>query len=146
MAAGDVVVCPTCGRKNRLPKVAGGSPQCAVCHSPLPWMVEAAEQDFDEVTTTSSLPVLVDVWAPWCAPCRMMTPHIEETARRLAGRLKVVKIDADQAPGISARYGIRGIPTLLILDHGKVVDRRVGAVMGDALRQWIEQAVTRSAA
>jgi thioredoxin 2 len=144
--ASDVVVCPQCGKKNRLPRVASGSPQCAVCHTPLPWLVEAADSDFDEVTGTSSLPVLVDVWAPWCVPCRVMSPAIEQAARDLAGRLKVVKVNADEAPAVSARFGIRGIPTVLLLDHGRVVNRQTGAVSPDALRRWIEEALTRAVA
>jgi thioredoxin 2 len=136
----DIVTCPRCGAKNRVPRAHGGAPQCARCHAPLPWIVEAGEQDFDEVTGTSSLPVLVDVWAPWCAPCHMLSPRVEQLARDLAGRLKVVKLNSDEAPAVSARFGVRGLPTLLLLDKGQVVDRRTGALPAAQLRRWVEQA------
>ena len=141
-----VVACPQCGKKNRVPKARAGVPQCAVCHAPLPWLVDAAEDEFDQVVGSASLPVLVDVWAPWCAPCKVMEPLIQEVARNLAGRIKVVKVNADDAPRLSDRFGVRGIPTMLLLDQGRVVDRRVGALPREALRQWVDQAIARAAA
>ncbi len=142
MADTTVVECPNCGKKNRVQAAASGRPECAVCHHPLPWMVEAGDNDFDTTVSTSSLPVLVDVWAPWCGPCKVMEPALERAARELAGRIKVVRVDADQAPSISARFGVRGIPTLLLLDHGRLVDRQVGALTGAAVRQWTERALS----
>jgi thioredoxin 2 len=134
----DVVACPNCGTKNRVPKVHSGVPQCARCHASLPWIVEASDGDFDQVTGTSSLPVLVDVWAEWCAPCHMLEPHVEQLSRDMAGRLRVVKVDSDRSPQLSARFGIRGVPTLLLLDRGRVLDRRTGALLGAPLRRWVE--------
>lgn len=109
-------------------------------------MTSAEDADFDRVAVESPLPVLVDLWAPWCGPCRAVAPGVEQAARRLAGRLKVVKVNVDRAPGVSARFGAQSIPLLLVLHHGKVVDRQVGALPADALVRWAGDAVARSAA
>lgn len=137
----DVVACPRCGKKNRVPAAAAGVPQCAACHSPLPWLTSAEDADFDKVAGESPLPVLVDLWAPWCGPCRAVAPGVEEAARRLAGRLKVVKVNVDNAPAVAARFDARSIPMLLILDGGKLKDRQIGAVPPDVLLRWAEKAL-----
>ena len=137
---GDVVACPGCGRKNRVPAAATGVPRCANCHSPLPWLTNADDADFDTIAGQSPLPVLVDLWAPWCGPCRIVAPGVEQAARKLAGRLKVVKVNVDQAPAVSARFSAYSIPTLLVLDRGTVKARQVGAVPADALLRWVEAA------
>ena len=142
----EIVACPSCGKKNRVPAEAGGVPQCAACHSPLPWLATAVDADFDRVAGQSPLPVLVDLWAPWCGPCTAVAPGVEQAARKLAGRLKVVKVNVDLAPAVSARFNARSIPTLLILDEGEVRDRQVGAVPPDALLTWVEKALRRRAA
>lgn len=131
----EIVACPSCGKKNRVPAVATGTPRCAQCHADLPWLVEAGEGDFDDAVRTSAA-VLVDLWAPWCGPCKMVAPGVERAAVELAGRLKVVKVNVDDAPGISARFGVQGIPTLLMLRDGRAVDRQVGALPADQLIAW----------
>ncbi len=136
----DVVACPRCGKKNRVPAAANGVPRCANCHASLPWLTSATDIDFDRVAGDSPVPVLVDFWAPWCGPCRTVAPGVEEAARKLAGRLKVVKVNVDEAPAVSARFRATSIPTLLVLDGGKVVDRKVGALPPDALLRWVEAA------
>ena len=142
----DVVACPSCAKKNRVPAAAGGVPRCGACHAALPWLTSADDGDFDRVAGQSPLPVLVDLWAPWCGPCRAVAPGVEQAARKLAGRLKVVKVNVDLAPGISARFGAQSIPLLLVLHRGKVVDRQTGALPADALVRWTENAVGRAAA
>ncbi len=86
----------------------------------------------------ASGPVLVDFWATWCPPCRMVAPYLEELAGELAGRLKVAKLDVDENPEIAQLYGIHSIPTLLVFDRGEVVARKVGALPKRQLRQLVE--------
>jgi thioredoxin 2 len=131
-----VVTCPNCGRKNRIAPSADGIPRCGVCHHALPWVVDATGTTFDD-EVRASIPVLVDFWAPWCGPCRMVSPAVERLAVELAGRLKVVKLNTDEAPQIAGRFGVQGIPLLVLLRDGEEVDRRVGAHPEAALRQWL---------
>jgi thioredoxin 2 len=142
----EIVPCPGCGRRNRVPAAARGVARCAVCHTALPWLAVAGDGDFDQVVTDASLPVLVDLWAPWCGPCRVVAPGVERTARELAGRLKVVKVNVDQAPRVAERLGVQGIPTLLILRKGREVARQVGAVPPPTLVRWAEEVITKPAA
>lgn len=139
-----VARCPSCGKKNRVPATARGTPRCASCHAGLPWLVEAGTGDFDEATSTV-LPVLVDLWAPWCGPCRMVAPGVEQVARELAGHLKVVKVNVDEAPDIAARFGVQGIPTLLVLRHGQPVAQQAGALPTERLVAWVRQAADQQA-
>jgi thioredoxin 2 len=139
------VACPNCGKRNRVPAAAAGVPRCAACHTPLPWLTSAGDGDFEQVVR-STLPVLVDLWAPWCGPCRVIAPGVEQAARTLAGRLKAVKVNVDQAPRIAERLGVQGIPTLLLLRDGREVARQVGAVPPAALLRWAEEVITKPAA
>jgi len=139
----EIVACSHCAKKNRVPLSAPGIPRCAACHTNLPWLVEAGESEFDEAVA-SRVPVLVDLWAPWCGPCRMVAPGVERAAVELAGRLKVVKVNVDVAPGVSARFAVQGIPTLLILRDGEPVARQVGALPPDQLLAWVRQASAAS--
>ena len=123
-----------------MPVAAHGTPRCGSCHRDLPWLVAASEGDFDAAVMTK-LPVLVDLWAPWCAPCRLIAPGVEQAANELAGSLKVVKVNVDDAPGVSARFGVQGIPTLLVLRDGHAVARQVGALPADRLVQWVRGVV-----
>jgi thioredoxin 2 len=136
-----VVVCPSCGRKNRVPAAAGGKPRCGSCHSPLPWVAEADDETFAERVARAGLPVLVDLWAPWCGPCRAVSPALENLARDRAGRVKLVKVNVDESPATANRFGVQGIPTLLVLHKGTVVARQTGAAPEHALRQWLDQAL-----
>jgi thioredoxin 2 len=142
----EIVTCANCGKRNRVPAAARGVARCAACHTALPWLTAAGDGDFDQVVTAASLPVLVDLWAPWCGPCRMVAPGVERAARTLAGRLKVAKVNVDEAPGVAERFGVRGIPTLLVLRQGREVARQVGAVPPPALLRWVEEVITRPAA
>jgi thioredoxin 2 len=138
----QIIVCPSCGRRNRVPDAAPGKPTCAVCHSPLPWSVTAGDDTFDRVAAGSDLPVLVDLWAPWCGPCKMVSPLVERAAQAFAGRVKVVKVNVDEAPGVASRFGARGIPTLLLLDHGRELSRQVGAVPWQQLERWVQSTLS----
>jgi thioredoxin 2 len=134
---GTIISCPDCGTKNRVRASSSGTPRCSVCHALLPWIVEADPDGFDR-EITSSLPVLVDFWAPWCGPCRMVSPLVERIGRESAGRLKVVKLNVDEAPTIAGRYAVRGIPLLVLFRDGAEVDRLVGAAPYPRLRAWLE--------
>jgi thioredoxin 2 len=140
---GDVVRCENCGRRNRVPAAATGTPRCGNCHQPLPWIVDAGDEDFAEVAERASVPVLVDLWAPWCGPCRMVSPALAQLAGEMAGRLKLVKVNVDEAPKLQQRYGVQAIPTLMVLRKGQVVARQAGAAPAPALRAWLEQALQR---
>ena len=134
-----MVTCPNCGQKTRIRAAAEGVPHCPNCGKPLPWLAEAGMADFSEVAEKSPIPVLIDFWAPWCGPCRIVGPAVEKLSEELAGQMKVVKVNTDLAPGLQERFGVRGIPTLVLMDEGKERDRVVGALNLNALRQWVEQ-------
>jgi thioredoxin 2 len=136
MAAATIIQCPTCATKNRVGPSRDGIPRCSVCHTILPWLVDASPSTFEE-EITASVPVLVDFWAPWCGPCRMVSPLVEQAGREHAGRLKVVKLNVDDASEISRHYGVQGIPLLVLLREGREVDRLVGAVPKQRLQEWL---------
>ena len=139
-ATPTIVTCPSCGRRNRVRATASGVPRCSVCHADLPWIVETGPGGFDE-EISASVPVLVDFWAPWCGPCRMVSPVVEQMGREFAGRLKVVKLNTDEAPAIAGRYHVQGIPLLVVISGGAEVDRLVGAVPAGHLRAMLERHV-----
>jgi thioredoxin 2 len=122
-----VLTCPNCGTKNRIGPSAKGAPHCAKCGTPLPWVVSANESTF-EVEVKAAPTVVVDLWAPWCGPCRILSPILEELAKESKGRLKIVKVNIDENPGLSARFGAMSIPTMIVMKDGKDVDRIVGAM------------------
>jgi len=138
-----VVVCDNCGTKNRVPAVAvSGTPRCGSCKATLPWIADARDDTYREVVERSQLPVLVDLWAPWCGPCRMVSPALENLAREYAGRVKLVKVNVDESPLVAGRSGVQGIPTLLVVVDGKVVARQTGAAPEAALRTWLETSLS----
>ncbi|MEV4999177.1 thioredoxin [Streptomyces niveus] len=135
------VTCPHCGRYNRIPVAAEGRPKCGHCKQPLPWVVHAGDDDFNEVADNAVQPVVVDLWATWCGPCRKVSPALEQVARDLAGRIKLVKVDIDKNPGVSRRFEVQAVPTLLVQDQGETVARQAGAAPAPVLREWVEQAL-----
>src|SRR6478735_8018914 len=136
-----LVRCEHCGRTNRVPAAAAGTPRCGKCHEALPWIAEADDATFGEVAEAAKIPVVVDLWAPWCGPCRMVSPALEQLARDLAGKVKLVKVNVDTSPQVSQRFGVQAIPTLLVLRRGQVAARQTGAVPLAALRTWVDNAL-----
>jgi len=137
----ELIRCPNCGRRNRVPAAAAGTPRCGHCHQPLPWIVDAGDDTFAEIAEAASVPVIVDLWAPWCGPCRMVSPALAQLAAEMAGRVKLVKVNVDDSPKLQQRFGVQAIPTLMVLRKGQVVVRRAGAAPVSDLRAWVEEAI-----
>lgn len=139
----SIVACPECGTKNKVVPVAGKRPLCASCGTHLPETmatpVTVTDKNFEEVVLRSSLPVLLDCWAPWCGPCRMVGPIVDQLAADFSGRLIVGKLNTDENPGVSGRFGIQSIPTLMIFKDAEMVERIVGAQP----RQNLESALNK---
>lgn len=135
-----VATCTKCGTKNRVPVATAGRPKCGSCGADLPWVVPAGDADLASALDTNQI-VLVDLWAPWCGPCRMVAPVLESLAKKYAGQVKVVKVNVDEAPQAAAAYGASSIPTLVVVDGGKEVDRVIGAQPEPALARVLDGAL-----
>ncbi len=134
------VVCPHCAAINRVPEERlQPDPQCGTCHRALFTGAALALDDagFERFVSRSELPVLVDFWAPWCGPCRMMAPQFEEAAAMLKGRAVLVKVNSDDNPRTSMRWHIRSIPTLLLLRGGQEQRRQSGVMPARELVRWV---------
>jgi thioredoxin 2 len=138
------VVCPHCAGVNRLPgdKLAD-RPRCGRCHRGLfaghPVGLDAST--FDAHVTRSDLPVIVDFWAPWCAPCRAMAPAFEQAAAILEPQVRLAKLNTEDVPDVAGRYGIRGIPTLIAFRQGREAGRQSGAMALPILIAWIRSTI-----
>ncbi|WP_339034579.1 thioredoxin TrxC [Bradyrhizobium symbiodeficiens] len=141
------IVCGHCGRINRLP--AERAPQgarCGACHQPMfaGQPIEVDEAAFDRHVARSDIPVLIDVWAPWCGPCRAMAPMFERAAQALEPGVRLLKLNSDNAPALSSRLNISGIPTLLLMHGGREIARHSGAMDTRSIVAWTETKLTRS--
>ncbi len=143
---GVLVKCPSCGKTNRLPFSAlDKTTRCGQCRTPLPAPDSPIEvpsaEAFDALVRGASLPVVVDFWAPWCGPCRMVAPEIEKVARAAAGEILVVKVNTEALPELGDRYGIRSIPTMAVFLDGREVTRSAGARPASDIQAFIHQAL-----
>jgi thioredoxin 2 len=141
-----MIACPACGATNRVPgdRVAQGlAPVCGKCRAPLPVgkPQPVTDASFAQDVERSPVPVLVDAWAPWCGPCHMIAPVIDQLAAELAGRVRVVKLNVDDNPRTAARFDLRSIPTLLVLKDGREVDRLVGVQPKQEITRRLERAM-----
>lgn len=123
----STLVCAACDRKNRIRPSSRGAPHCGSCGAALPWLVDATDETFD-VEARASVAVLVDLWAPWCGPCRVVGPMLAALAKEYAGRMKVVKVNVDENPRLAQGFDASSIPTLVVIKGDRVVDRIVGLI------------------
>jgi thioredoxin 2 len=134
MSEKQLIRCPSCGANNRVDPVKiaqGNEAVCARCKNPLPMSnkpITVTDATFATEVERSTVPVLLDLWAPWCGPCRMIAPVLEQLAAEMAGRVRIAKLNVDENQATASRFNVRSIPTLLILKSGREVDRLVGVL------------------
>jgi thioredoxin 2 len=142
-AFAHLIACPHCAAMNRVPaERLAEAPQCGRCHQALFTGLPLAlgEADFDRHALRGTLPLLVDFWAPWCGPCLQMAPHFERAAGLLEPAMRLAKVDTDASPGLGNRFGIRSIPTMVLLQGGREIARQSGAMQTEGIVRWVRAA------
>ncbi|MBU1196858.1 MAG: thioredoxin TrxC [Proteobacteria bacterium] len=138
-----IIRCPSCRAKNKVPlSRIDDQPVCGKCKVPLPVdtlsrTVDVTDQNFNQEVLASTLPVLVDCWAPWCGPCRSFAPVLDDLAKKYKARLKIAKLNVDENPVTGSRYAVSSVPTLLLVKNGNIVDKLTGALPKEQLERQI---------
>jgi thioredoxin 2 len=139
-----ILTCSSCGKKNRSPAARlADEGRCGACKTPIsPFSrpIDADPETFREVTRDARVPVLVDFWADWCGPCKMAAPEVEKTAREMAGRAVVLKVDTERWPQIAAEYNVRGIPNFAVIRGGRLLHQQAGVAPSAVMTGWLEKA------
>lgn len=141
--------CEQCGQRNRVPaKHLTDAGRCGKCKAPLPRVdspLDVDAQQFDEIVQSAKVPVVADFWADWCGPCRIAAPEVERTAKEMAGKAVVIKVDTERFPEVAGRFNIRGIPAFIVFHSGKPVLQEAGVVGHNQMESWIISATPKVA-
>ncbi|MBY0321295.1 MAG: thioredoxin TrxC [Reyranella sp.] len=141
-----IVACPNCNTLNRAPreKLAAGGGKCGNCGAALfeGHPVALSAQNFETHAAKSDIPLLVDFWAPWCGPCRAMAPQFEKAAGQLEPQVRFAKVNTDEEQQLAGRFGIQGIPTMILFHRGKEIARQSGLMDANRIEQWIQQTLS----